>query len=60
MVLTVLSIVEIKFRYAQLEKTPEGLAQIGCKPHQVQVCQVCWSHFTELVMQKEFALLLIQ
>src|SRR5712691_6615189 len=60
MVMGVLAIVKIEFRYAHLQKAPERFAQVRAKPHQVQVCHIRRSLFTKIKTQQQFALLIIE
>src|SRR5712692_11805602 len=60
MVMGVLAIVKIEFRYTYLQKAPERFAQVRAKPHQVQVCHVRGSHFAKIKAQQQLALLIIK
>src|SRR6266566_9846706 len=60
MVMGISGIVKVKLGYAQLEKAPEGFAQVGGETHQVQVCQVCHAHLAEVGVQEKLALFLVQ
>src|SRR5437016_3463425 len=59
-VVSVLAIIKIERGNAELEKTPERLAQVRTKPHQMQVRQIGWPRLTKIGAQKQFALLLVQ
>src|SRR5262245_26707806 len=54
------AVVEIQRGDPQLEKAPEGFAQVGGEAHQVQVGQVASLYLSEILLQQEFAALLFE